>query len=80
MCTLKVQLKSILTKLGFRNKQSCKRCGCNIYADFNVPDYIWHKYVPKKYQNKSLCINCFVEFSNISGKPSDINMDIFFVL
>jgi len=52
-------IKRILTRLGLRNKQSCKCCGRNTIIEFHVDDKIWNK-LPKQYHNKVLCIECFI--------------------
>ena len=49
-----------LLRLTNIQKQSCKKCGCTSYYDFQVPDIYWNK-LPKKWINSALCINCFIE-------------------
>ena len=38
-----VGVKGILTRLGLRQTQSCKRCGRNTVLDFTVDDELWSR-------------------------------------
>lgn len=49
------------------SRQICKVCGSLDYFNFNVPDKIWQKIVPKKYQNKVVCLPCFDKFATIKN-------------
>ena len=44
-------------------RQTCKVCGCLDKFDFHVPDDVWEKVVPVRYQNKVVCLTCFDEFA-----------------
>lgn len=44
-------------------KQRCKVCGNADKFNFYVPDEIWQKVVPRKYQNRVVCLACFDEFA-----------------
>jgi len=40
----RVNMKKIFTKLGLRDKQSCKYCGRNQYVIWSVSDEIWEQF------------------------------------
>ena len=56
---IRVFFKAILTRLRFRNKQSCKYCGRDQQIIWAVEDDLWES-LPKKWHNKALCLECFV--------------------
>ena len=60
LAVVHVIIKRILTLLGLRNMQSCKRCGRNTIFTFTVDDSVWNR-LPDKYKNKVLCFECFLE-------------------
>lgn len=35
--------------------------------EFNVPDEIWEKVVPKELQNHVVCLTCFDDFAKTKG-------------
>lgn len=57
---LRIFLKYMFTRLCLRNEQSCRYCGRDQNIVFTVKDDLWYK-LPKKYHNKSLCLECFVK-------------------
>ena len=40
-------------------QQTCKVCGCADKFDFKVPNRLWRQVVPREYQNKVVCLECF---------------------
>jgi len=44
-------------------QQKCKVCGCRDKFNFNVPDEVWEKVVPPKFQNRVVCLACFDDFA-----------------
>lgn len=44
-------------------QQTCKVCGALDKFDFHVPDDVWKKVVPARYQNKVVCLPCFDKFA-----------------
>ncbi|MBA7652923.1 hypothetical protein ES703_60762 [subsurface metagenome] len=48
-------------------RQICKVCGLPDYFNFNVPDKIWQRIVPRIYQNKVVCLPCFDRFATIKN-------------
>ena len=47
----------------FTMQQRCKVCGCRDKFNFYVDDETWQKVVPKKYQNRVVCLACFDDFA-----------------
>jgi len=41
-------------------KQTCKRCFRETRFEFSIKDDIWSK-LPERWQNRVLCIECFLE-------------------
>ena len=62
-----VKLKHFLTRLGFRDKQSCRLCGRNQYIIWGVPDWLWLIVVPYELRAESLCIECFANLAHDEG-------------
>lgn len=50
-----------------QQQQRCKVCGCRDKFDFNVPDELWEQVVPKKFQNRVVCLACFDDFAKKKG-------------
>jgi hypothetical protein len=46
-----------------QQRQTCKVCGCVDKFDFHVPDAIWKKVVPARYQKNVVCLDCFDNFA-----------------
>lgn len=44
--------------------QKCKNCGNVDGINFNVSDNLWQLVIPKKIQNKVVCLHCFDKFAN----------------
>ena len=44
-------------------RQTCKVCRCSDKFDFHVPDAMWKRVVPVKYQNRVVCLPCFDAFA-----------------
>lgn len=44
-------------------QQRCKVCGYRDKFDFHVDDETWARVVPKKYQNRVVCLACFDDFA-----------------
>lgn len=55
----RVWMKRFLTRIGMRDKQSCKYCGRDQYVIWRCSDGEWEK-IPKEYRDDSLCLECFV--------------------
>jgi len=70
---LRIFLKKILTRLGLRNKQSCRYCGRNQKIVWNVKNELW-SLLPKKYSNECLCLECFLEICPYEIKKEDFNL------
>ena len=47
--------------------QKCKVCGQADGFDFHVPDDIWRSIVPKRLQNRVVCLRCFDRFAAQKG-------------
>jgi hypothetical protein len=47
--------------LNMRHK--CPSCGCQDYWNFRVPDDIWSAVVPRKFQRRVICLQCFDKFA-----------------
>ena len=62
-----VKFKHLLTRLGFRDKQSCRLCGRNQYIIWGVPDWLWLIVVPYELRDKTLCIECFANLAHDKG-------------
>ena len=45
---------------------TCKVCGRIDKFNFDIPDNIWSKIVPKEYQNRVVCLSCFDEFAKLA--------------
>lgn len=73
---IRIWIKKILTRLGLRNKQSCKYCGRNQKIVWTVSDRYWNT-IPKKYRNKSLCIECFIELCPFLLRTEDFEIITF---
>ena len=48
-------------------KQKCKVCGQTDGIDFKVRDDIWTLVVPKRWQNRVVCLRCFDQFAYKKG-------------
>lgn len=59
---IRVWLKTILTRLTLRDKQSCRYCGRDQHVIWHCNDLDWSK-LPKKYINTSLCLECFISLT-----------------
>lgn len=57
-------------------QQRCKVCGNRDKFDFHVNDEVWKVVVPKKYQNRVVCLACFDDFVEKSGIDSAIPLEI----
>ena len=68
-----LDIKDIIkqTKL---QKQSCQRCGVETWIDFSVTDEEWKRFVPEKWQNTALCINCFLYYAPMNFKISEFEL------
>lgn len=44
-------------------EQTCKNCGVRDGLNFNVSDSVWLKVVPKRLQNRVICLACFDRFA-----------------
>ncbi|XOB41779.1 MAG: hypothetical protein ACKKMS_00040 [Candidatus Nealsonbacteria bacterium] len=42
--------------------EKCKNCGRPYKTGFKVSDVMWREIVPKRLQNKNLCLDCFDNF------------------
>lgn len=51
----------------FLQHQRCKVCGRRDKFNFHVPDKIWESIVPKKLQNRVICLACFDRFAKERG-------------
>ena len=71
--SITVLAKKILTRLGLRDKQSCKKCGRNQCIVWAVSNEIWNM-LPDKWRNKALCLECFINLypGNISKEDVEI--------
>jgi hypothetical protein len=47
---------------GFK-RQKCSVCKCVDKFNFYVPDEVWKDIVPRRYENKVVCLPCFDEFA-----------------
>ena len=54
--------------------QRCKVCGRVDRMNFDVPDKVWKRVVPKPFRNEVVCLPCFDFFA--SAKGVDYSMDI----
>ena len=45
------------------SQQSCKVCGRADCFNFHMPDWLWQKVVPERYQNTVVCLCCFDRFA-----------------
>jgi hypothetical protein len=69
---IRVWIKCLLTKLRFRDKQSCQYCGRDQHIIWSCSNKSWLK-LSKKWHNKSLCLECFVALhSNLKLKDIKI--------
>lgn len=60
-------------------RQKCSVCGCEEKFNFHVPDEIWKKAVPQKYQNRVVCLSCFDNFAREENVDySDSIIDLLF--
>ena len=41
--------------------QYCKKCGTEMDYDYSINDFEWNQYIPNKYNNHVLCLNCFIQ-------------------
>jgi len=48
-------------------KQTCKHCGVPILFDFAVSDELWSQVAPLEFEQKALCLNCFLYFAKEKG-------------
>lgn len=48
-------------------RQTCKRCGCVDFFNFNVPDDIWAAVVPTDLARRVVCLKCFDELASEKG-------------
>lgn len=48
-------------------RQKCKVCGQSDGFNFNVSDDVWKNVVPKRFQNRVVCLRCFDEFAAQKG-------------
>jgi len=69
---LRIWLKHVFTRLGLRDKQSCKHCGRNQFLIWSVKDKLWNE-IPKKYRDHSLCIECFIKLCPKKIKLTDFD-------
>lgn len=46
-----------------QRRQTCKACGCPDKFNFHVPDDLWRRVVPARYQNSVVCLDCFDDFA-----------------
>lgn len=60
-------------------KQTCKSCSKEIRFEFSIKNGIWHK-IPKKWQNKTLCIECFLELLEKEAPNQKIELNDFYFL
>ena len=58
-------------------REICKCCGEINRVGFNVPNDIWQMSVPKIYQEKVLCLNCFTRFADENGIVWDEEIEFF---
>ena len=70
---VRIFIKKICTKLGLRDKQSCKFCGRDQKIVWIVNDEIWEN-LDKKWKNKTLCLECFIELYPFKLKIEDIKI------
>jgi hypothetical protein len=62
MGTIKGRLAFLASRTG-QQRQTCKVCGCSDKFDFHVPDEMWKRVVPSRYQNAVVCLDCFDDFA-----------------
>jgi hypothetical protein len=48
-------------------EQECKNCGARDGFNFNVSGSVWAKVVPKRLQNRVVCLACFDRFAARRG-------------
>ena len=53
--------------MGVLKRQTCKACACADKFNFHVPDDVWKRVVPARYQNNVVCLQCFDEFACRKG-------------
>jgi hypothetical protein len=46
-------------------RQTCAACACVDKFNFHIPDEMWKRVVPPRYQNSVVCLPCFDEFARI---------------
>ena len=51
------------TKADQPQRQTCKVCDCSDKFDFHVPNDLWKRVVPHRYQSKVVCLPCFDNFA-----------------
>lgn len=57
-------------------QQYCKKCGRDIRFEFSIKDEIWNK-LPKKWQNRVLCIECFLDELEKESPRHEFNLSDF---
>lgn len=73
---IRIILKRIFTKLGLRNIQSCKHCGRDQWVIWTIKDDYWYL-IPRKYHNKALCLECFVNLCPLELKLKNFEIIYF---
>lgn len=48
-------------------RQTCKKCGCEDFFNFNVPDDVWKAVVPARLRNRVVCLKCFDRLAKQHG-------------
>ena len=58
--------------------QTCKNCGVRDGLNFNVSDSVWLKVVPKRLQNRVVCLACFDDFAARKGVDYRRNLRVLY--
>jgi len=56
-------------------RQRCKVCGSRDKLDFHVADDVWREIVPRRYQNRVVCLACFDDFAKAKGADFSTALD-----
>jgi hypothetical protein len=63
---------------GGGRRQTCKVCNCPDKFDFNVPDEIWTKVVPRQNQSGVVCLDCFDAFASAKQIDYSDSIDVLY--
>ena len=62
---------------GFK-RQTCRVCKYEDKFNFNIPDAMWKKVVPRQYQNTVVCLSCFDDFAREKHVDYSDSIDVLY--